>query len=171
MCTIRPETPADFAAVCEINRQAFGREVEVRLVERLRESPGHIPELSLVAERDGAVVGHILFSPIAIEMGAGRVPTLMLAPLAVRPEHQRQGIGSQLVRAGLEACARLGHTSVIVVGHGSYYPRFGFVRARPHGLETAFECPDEAFMLIELVPGALDGVRGTIRLSAAFEGL
>jgi putative acetyltransferase len=168
MITLRPETIEDYAAIREVNLLAFGRDVEPRLVEALRASPDFIPELSLVAVEAGQVVGHILFSPVAIEMKDGSVPALTLAPLAVRPEFQNQGIGSDLVRRGLEECRRLGHRIVIVVGHAEYYPRFGFSLARAHGLEAPFPVPDEAFMVLELVPGALEGAAGTVRYPPAF---
>ena len=168
-CRIRPETTDDHAQVYEVNRLAFGCEEEAQLVEAMRRTPEHIPELSLVAEHGGRVIGHILFSPITIETADGPVPTLSLAPMAVRPESQRRGVGSALVRAGLEAARRLGHKSVIVLGHADYYPRFGFVPARPRGIAPPLDVPDEAFMLIELVPGALAGVHGTVRFPPAYD--
>jgi len=169
MITIRPETTEDYAAIHEVNLLAFGQEIEPRLVEALRESPDFIPELSLVAIEGGQVVGHILFSPMVIETKDGAVPALTLAPLAVRPEFQNQGIGSQLVRRGIERCRTLGHRIVVVVGHPTYYPRFGFSPARARGLEAPFPVPDEAFMVLELAPGALDGVAGMIRFPPPFE--
>ena len=168
MITIRPETADDYAAIREVNLLAFGREVEARLVEALRQLPEFIPELSLVAVEAGRVVGHILFSPMVIETKEGAVPALTLAPLAVRPEFQNQGIGSELVRDGLERCRRLGHEIVVVVGHPEYYPRFGFSPARARGLEAPFPVPDEAFLALELVPGALDGVAGTVKFPPPF---
>ena len=166
--SIRPEAQADHAAIGEVNRVAFGRENEARLVENLRRSPSFIPELSLVAVKDGSIVGHILFSPIAIQMGNGNLPALALAPVAVRPEYQNQGIGSELVRHGLKQCRDLGHKVIVVVGHPEYYPRFGFSSARAKGLDALFPVPDEAFMALELVPGALDGIAGTSHLSPGF---
>jgi putative acetyltransferase len=168
MITIRPETAEDYAAIREVNLLAFGQEIEPRLVEALRESPDFIPGLSLVAVEGSQVVGHILFSPVVIETKDGSVPALTLAPLAVRPEFQNQGIGSQLVRRGIERCRTLGHRIVVVVGHPTYYPRFGFSPARARGLEAPFPVPDEAFMVLELAPGALDGVAGVVRYSPPF---
>ncbi len=167
--TIRPETPDDYAAIHEVNRSAFGRESEALLVDALRQSPDFIPELSLVAERDGRVVGHVLFSRIAIRTGRGSVPALGLAPMAVLPEHQRSGIGSMLVRHGLEACRRLGHRLVIVVGHPDYYPRFGFRPARPRGLEPPFDVPDAAFLLWEAVPTDPADIAGRLEFPPAFD--
>jgi putative acetyltransferase len=166
---VRPESPQDYTAIDEVNRAAFGQDNEARLVARLRESAGFDPGLSLVAVRDGVIVGHILFSPIVIASEADEVPALALAPIAVLPARQREGIGSQLVREGLAACRQAGHPIVIVVGHPDYYPRFGFTRAGPLGLRAPLPVPDEAFMALALVPGELDGVRGTVRYPPPFE--
>ncbi|HNQ24495.1 MAG TPA: N-acetyltransferase [Phycisphaerae bacterium] len=169
MLTIRGEQPADYDAIDHVNRTAFGQEIEPRLVRDLRAQPEFDPELSLVAEEAGRIVGHILFTPLRIE-GDGITHTVQtLAPLAVVPQRQRQGVGTQLTWAGLEACRRKGHVVVVVVGHPWYYPRFGFEPARTHGLEAPFPVPDEAFMVRELVAGALARVRGMIRLSPPFD--
>lgn len=169
LITIRPEGQEDCTAIDEVNREAFGRENEARLVGNLRKSVNFIPELSLVAVKDGSVVGHILFSPIAIQMGNGRLPALALAPMAVRPECQNQGIGSQLVRHGLRQCRDLGHKVIVVVGHPEYYPRFGFTPARAKGLEVPFPVPDEAFLVLELVPDALEGINGVVNYPSEFD--
>ncbi len=165
---IRSEQSDDHAAIAEVNREAFGQENEARLVAALREAEGFDPQLSLVALRDDAVVGHILFSPIDIVRDSGDVPALALAPMAVRPEFQRQGIGSALVRAGLKACSRAGYRMVVVLGHSDYYPRFGFTPASERGVRAPFEVPDEAFMVLSLVDGGLDDVAGIVRYPAAF---
>jgi putative acetyltransferase len=166
MVTVRNETPADFEAVREVNQVAFGQENEARLVEELRQAGGVI---SLVAEVDGRVVGHILFSPVVVESQEGSVPALSLAPMAVLPEFQNRGIGSALVRQGLETCRDLGHGIVIVLGHAQFYPRFGFSPARSRGINAPFDAPDEAWMAIELQPGALSGVKGTVKYPPAFD--
>src|SRR5437879_1244482 len=121
---LRPETVADHEAIRRVNRLAFGQDDEARLVDALRE--GGYVRLSLVAERSGQLVGHILLSDLPIVTEAGTIPALALAPMAVLPEFQNQGIGSALVRRGLEACREQGHKIVVVVGHPRYYPRFGF---------------------------------------------
>jgi putative acetyltransferase len=169
MITIRQERMEDQSAIHEVNVLAFGREDEARLVATLRRSPSFIPELSLVAVKGGRIVGHILFSQVAIETETDAVPALALAPMAVRPEYQRQGIGSNLVNVGFEECRRLARKIVIVVGHPTYYPRFGFSSAREKGLEVPFHVPDEAFMALELVPGALDGISGMVKFPPAFD--
>jgi len=163
LAAIRPENTEDYAAIREVTLLAFGQEKEAQLVEDLRRLSDFIPELSLVAVRGEQVVGHILFSPMVIETEKGEVPALSLAPLSVRPECQNQGVGSQLVREGLERCRSLGHEVVVVVGHPDYYPRFGFSSARAKGLEAPFEVPDEAFLVLELTPGALAGIAGVIK--------
>jgi putative acetyltransferase len=148
---VRPEQPQDVADVYEIIRLAFGQEAEARLVHDLRELTGFDPLLSLVAVRDHELLGHILFTPIAIlRDGATPLPALALAPIAVLPQHQRAGIGSLLVREGLAACRQRSERLVIVVGHPDYYPRFGFRPARPLGIEVPFAVPDGTFLVCDL---------------------
>jgi len=169
---IRPERAEDRALIWEINRLAFSGEAEPNLVDKIRESAGFIPQLSLVAVRQGRIVGHILFSRIEIRVLnrlERSMPALALAPMAVHPDFQNQGIGSALVRRGLELGRDLGHAVVVVVGHPDYYPRFGFTSARAKGLEAPFPVPDEAFLAIDLVPGSLHGVMGTVVYPSAFE--
>src|SRR4030042_5939798 len=142
----RAEKAEDRAVIWEINRLAFGGEAEPNLVDKIRKSAGFIPELSLCAGRQGRIVGHILFSLIEIRMDDRPdqlMPALSLAPIAVYPDFQNRGIGSALVRQGLEICRGLGPAVVVVVGHPDYYPRFGFTSARAKGLEAFFPVPDE----------------------------
>ncbi len=169
MTTIRPEQPSDYAATEEVNRLAFEQDAEADLVTNLREADSHDSALSLVAVRDGQVVGHILFSPILIETNGGNVAAMALAPMAVLPDFQGQGIGSSLVREGLEACRRAGHGILMVLGHADYYPRFGFKPANRHGLRAPFPVPDEVFMAMPLAPGGLDDISGVVRYPAAFD--
>jgi len=150
MIAIRPEREGDYIVIHEINVLVSGRENEARLVKKIRERRGFIPELSLVAIKKGEVVGHILFSRITIQSKTGSFPALALAPMAVHPKFQDQGIGSKLVRHGLKCCRNQGHEIVVVVGHPQYYPRFGFTSARAKGLEAPFAVPDKAFMVLEL---------------------
>jgi len=162
---IRPERETDHATVHAINAAAFPTPLEADLVDALREQ-AH-PLISLVAESDGTILGHILFSPVTLDSRPG-LPIMGLAPMAVTPEHQSSGIGSALVRAGLEECRQKGFSAVVVLGHPEYYPRFGFVPAVRYGLRSEYDVPDEVFMVQELVPGALQGATGTIRYHAAF---
>jgi putative acetyltransferase len=172
LITIRPETSADYPAVYKVNQLAFnGRDSEPGLVEAVRKSDGYIPELSLVAEEDGQVVGHILFSRIVIETPDGTIPALSLAPMAVLPGHQNKGIGSALVRAGMEACKQLGHGVVIVLGHPNYYPRFGFSAALAEPLECPYGAVGGAWMAAETIPGALKDIRGKVVYPAYFDGV
>lgn len=163
---IRTERPQDADDVGDLNEQAFGGPVEARLVEALRGSPGL---LSLVATVEGRVVGHILFTPVSIDPAPVRpVRVAGLAPMAVRPEFQRSGIGGQLVRAGLDECRRHGYAAVVVVGHPEYYRRFGFVPAHTRGLEYEGDVPREVFMAVELELGALTACSGVVRYRREF---
>lgn len=134
-------------------------EGEAKLVEAIRASEGFVPELSLVAVAH-EIIRHILFSMISIETQHGDVPTVGLAPMAVKPECQNQGIGSKLVREGLRKCEELGFAHVFVLGHPGFYPRFGFTPAKTRGIESPFPVPDEVFMVYEIKPGSLDGIKG-----------
>jgi putative acetyltransferase len=169
MPIIRPEQPQDREAIGDVHRDAFGRSEEADLVDALRGSPAFIPELSLVAVApDGRVVGHVLFTRIVVRDGPRAQPALALAPLAVLGSHQRRGVGAALTARGLERARELDHALVIVVGHPSYYPRFGFAAAGPHGIEAPFPVDDAAFMACELTPGALAGLRGMVEYPPQF---
>jgi putative acetyltransferase len=161
---LRTERPADQANVYEVNRLTFGREDEARLVDALR--AGGYVRLSLVAECDGRIVGHLLFSALPIVTRQGPVAALSLAPLAVLPEFQRRGIGSQLVREGLKACRASGHVIVVVLGHPAFYARLGFSAEVARPLESPFT--GEAWMAMELRPGALAGVKGRVQYPPPF---
>lgn len=163
---IRPEVATDRGAVHAINAAAFEQEAEAQLVDRLRETAE--PLISLVAEIEGQVVGHILFSGVSITGENGVWAAIGLAPMAVEPSHQRDGIGSALVISGLKACRAEGHEIVVVLGHPKYYPRFGFERASTHGIRWEIEVPDEVFMVLELVPDALEGTTGVVRYHPEF---
>jgi putative acetyltransferase len=162
----RAEQPGDLEAIRTINRRAFGRDDEAQLVDALR-SQGNL-RLSLVAEVAGQTVGHVLFSALPIETDRGRVDSLALAPVAVLPEFQNQGVGSRLVRQGLDECRRQGHRIVIVLGHPAYYPRFGFSPQLALPLESPYA--GDSFMAMELVPGSLDGVKGRVEYPPPFGG-
>ncbi len=166
MIEIRPEAAADRAAVRRINELAFGQPNEAELVDSLRE--GARPLLSLVAVEDGRVVGHILFSPVTITGPPGASTAMGLAPMAVLPERQNRGIGSALVEAGLAACRALCENVVVVLGHPRYYPRFGFAPASAKGLACEYSVPDDAFLVIELAPGALRGRTGLVQYHPEF---
>jgi putative acetyltransferase len=167
MHMIRPEQAEDIPGIRQVNQRAFETPTEADLVEALRQQ-AH-PIVSLVAVSGAEVVGHILFSPVTLASDA-TVPMMGLAPMAVVPTRQRQGIGSALVRAGLEECRRLGAAAVVVLGHAEYYPRFGFAPASRFGLKSEYDVPDDVFMVLELKTGALRGRAGTIRYHSVFAG-
>jgi putative acetyltransferase len=161
---IRTETAADHSMIRQVNEAAFGCADEAGIIEALRIES--VVLLSVVAELDGPIVGHILFSRMSIETPTGAVAAVALAPMAVLPQHQRQGIGGKLIRYGLDTLRGLGERVVIVVGHPGYYPRFGFSTGRARSLESPF--PPDAFMALELTRDALDGIHGQVRYPHAF---
>jgi putative acetyltransferase len=162
---IRPEEQGDWDAVHELNVSAFETDAEARLVSRLREEAR--PVISLVAEHEAEIVGHIIFSPVALS-GHPDLKMLGLGPMSVRPKHQRNGIGSALVRAGLEQSKQLGFGAVVLVGHPEFYPRFGFRLASRFHITCEFDVPEEAFMALELHPGFLADVSGSLEYHPAF---
>lgn len=165
---IRPEIESDYSSITEVNDRAFGGPAEGRLVERLRNTADFHAELSLVAELDGQIIGHILFHPVVIRAVDSERPALALAPMSVLPENQKQGIGSRLVEEGLRRAKQLGHKAVVVLGHPKYYPRFGFQPASSWSIKVPFDAPDEAVMALELESGALQGKGGAVEYPAEF---
>ena len=164
---IRPEQEADHQQIRIINTSAFETDAEANLVDALRQSD--IPIISLVAEDENQLIGHILFSPVSL---AGQAPACAiagLAPMAVLPAWQGKGVGSRLVREGLKYCAEAGYVAVVVLGHPDYYPRFGFVPASRFNIKSEYDAPDEAFMLKELKQSALAGIKGVIQYHEAFK--
>ena len=168
LARIRAEEPADRAAIFVVVRDAFGRDDEARLVDALRATDAFIPGLSLVALDAAEIVGHVLFTRVVIRDGESAHPALALAPVAVAPSHQGKGIGSALIRRGLEEAGARGHGVVIVLGHPEYYPRFGFVPAQALGIRAPFPVNDRSFLALALRPGALDGLRGRVEYAAPF---
>jgi putative acetyltransferase len=164
MIDVRAEMPSDHRSVHDVNRLAFESEGEARLVEAVRGTPRTI---SLIATIGTAVVGHILFSPVEIE-GGSSIAAVGLGPMAVLPEHQRRGVGTSLVRRGLEECGKLAYELVVVVGHPTYYPRFGFVRASALGLRCEFEAPDDAFLALPLRSAVPSRIEGLVRYLPQF---
>jgi putative acetyltransferase len=150
--------------VHSVNEAAFGRPDEADLVDALRREGAVL--LSLVAEVERRIVGHLLFSRMSIETSNGAVKAAALAPVAVLPDLQRRGIGARLIRHGLDLLRERGERIVIVLGHPDYYPRFGFSSEKARFLESPF--PPEAFMAMELISGALEGIRGKVGYPAAF---
>ncbi len=167
---IRQEIKDDLRDIYEINTLAFGQENEAKLVDLLRESKTFIPELSLVATIDNKIVGHILFTKIKIvDDKKNEFDSLSLAPMAVKPDVQKNGIGGQLITAGLNKARELNFKSVIVLGHKHYYPKFGFVPANKWNIKSPFDVQTEAFMGIELMEGGLKNVSGTVKYPKEFD--
>ena len=170
---IRTEKLVDTAAIAALGEAAFGNPAEARLITALRRSAR--PLVSLVAEDEEAgplssLVGHIMFSPVTLpDHDALRL--MGLAPMAVAPPRQRSGIGSLLVKAGLDACRELDTDAIVVLGHPEYYPRFGFLPASRFGIRSVYDAPDEAFMVLELAANALSGASGTVYYHEAFDDL
>jgi len=164
---IRTESPADDEAIRAVHRAAFPTDFEARLVGRLRDA-GRC-RVSLVAELEGDVVGHVLFTPVSVEGTGVVVEGLGLAPLAVRPDRQRRGVGSALVREGLGACRARGCPFVVVLGEPAYYARFGFRRASAVGVGNEYGV-DEAFQILELESGSLPASDARARYAPEFDG-
>lgn len=165
---IRPETEKDKTAIQEINQSAFETFAEATLVYTLREQCH--PIISLIAEEDGKVVGHIMFSPVTLSESFD-LKIMGLAPVAVLPNYQRKGIGAALVQAGLDGCKKLGFGAVVVLGHTNYYPRFGFIPAARFGIHCEYDVPEEAFMVMELQPSYLTGAKGKVKYHSAFSNV
>lgn len=161
----RDENEQDRDAVRLVNQLAFGQDAEAGLVDRLR-AGGHA-RLSIVAELDSQVVGHIMFSELSIVTETDTLRALALAPMAVLPDYQRKGLGSQLVRRGLEKCKEQGGRVVVVLGHPQFYSRFGFSAKLAERLLSPFGS-GPSHMAIELVPGALDDVSGQLVYAPPF---
>jgi len=170
---IRQERSNDYEAVFKVVERAFCNATQADhkeqfLVQRLRKSSAFVPELSLVAEVDEQIVGHILLTKSRILSGIASHQLLVLAPVSVVPEFQRQGVGSKLIEAAHEKSKELRYISVVVLGHEDYYPRFGYKRADSFGISFSFDAPPENCMVIELQPGALSGVSGRVDYAKEF---
>ena len=170
---IRLEERRDHKAIFELIRAAFAEEPhsdkrEHILVENLREKGSNIPELCLVAEQDGKVVGHLFTCKVGIRSPHNLFDALAIAPVTVLPGHQRSGIGSALIEVAISKAKSRGHLRMVLVGHEDYYPRFGFELATDHGVEFPFELPRENGFILGLNPGALRGVEGVVQYPKDF---
>ncbi|MBU0607425.1 MAG: N-acetyltransferase [Armatimonadetes bacterium] len=167
---IRTERPEEFPLIYELVQAAFetahvASGDEQNYVDRLRASDAYLPELSLVAEDEGELIGHIMLSRTHLVTDAGNFPTLLVAPVSVAPARQNQGVGTRLMQEAMRLAREAGHTSAILVGDPAYYHRFGFRTAAEFGIRSTQGIPDENVMVCELAPGALDGAAGTITFS------
>jgi putative acetyltransferase len=166
MVRIRKERPEDITAIREVNKRAFGQTQEADIVDEIRDKCSDL--VSLVAVMQNHVVGHILFSPATVESKNRTVGGMGLAPMAVLPEYQRQGIGSELIRTGIAQLKARRCPFVIVLGHAEYYPRFGFEPASRHGIRSECEVPDDAFMILVLNESGMHGISGVARYRPEF---
>lgn len=172
---IRPESISDHAAIRRVVAAAFGSDTEADLVDRIRASPEYVPEMALLAELGGEVVGHVMISGAIIRNNDGDTPIVMLSPLAVAPSHQRQGIGGALVRAAIAVADQRGDPLVVLEGSPAYYSRFGFEHSTLYGIEIHLPdwAPPEAAQVLRLSsfdPGDIS-LRGTVIYPEAFDGL
>ena len=171
--SIRREEPTDYSAVFKLIEVSFQAELlsdhrEGYLVERLRGSSAFVPELSLVAENDSKVIGHILLTKIIIQNHRKTYESLALAPVSVLPQYQRMGVGTKLITEAHERAKSLGFKSVVLLGHQDYYPRFGYELTSKYGIKLPFDIPEENCMIIELTEGGLEGVNGKVKYPNAF---
>lgn len=164
---IRSEREADSERIREVHEVAFGARGEGELVHLIRTHDAFVPDLSIVAELGGKVVGHVLFSKVRLVENGNDLNCLSLAPVAVLPELQRKSIGAQLINAGIERAKRLGFRSILVLGDPGYYPRFGFKHALTTNIESKYSC--NAYMGLELVDDSLSGIaKASVRYPEAF---
>lgn len=165
---IRFERPEDIDEIRLLNERAFGQPIEGQIIDKLRKSCSEI--LSLVATSNNKVIGHILFSPVTLETQSGIIQGMGLGPMAVLPELQKQGIGSKLVKEGLQMMNDTNCPFIVVLGHEKYYPRFGFQRASKYGIKNQWEgIPDEAFMVMILNDSVMKRVSGVVRYRDEFD--
>lgn len=164
---VRDESPGDAVRIHAVHARAFPTDLEARLVDALRDAGAVV--ISQVAVVAGAIVGHVLLSPVHIEHGGSNTSVLGLAPIAVAPEYQRQGVGSKLMRSALDQ-ARARHVgAVVLVGEPDYYARFGFTAAKQSGLRCKWPGTDEAFMVLEIDSGALARSSGLVSYHELFD--
>ncbi len=171
--SLRQETDTDYEAVFKVIEEAFSEVVdsdnkEHFLVERLRNSEAFIPELSIIAESDGSIIGHILLTRIQITNDDESFSSLALAPVSVLPAFQKKGIGGQLIVEAHKIAKSLGHQSIVLLGHESYYPKFGYELASKYNITIPFEAPEENCLVIKLVRDGLNGVSGAVEYAKEF---
>jgi len=167
---VRAETADDFRAIDVVNLSAFEGEEEAQLIGALRKSPGFIPDLSLVAELNGRIVGHVVLSKVRFQSGQDSSEILALGPMSVVPSQSHRGIGSELIEAAVARAKPLCYSAIVVAGHPDYYQRFGFKKAGDWNVSCNLSVPDDALLAMELVDGALAG-GGTVEYPELFKAL
>ena len=167
---VRAETPEDVRAIDVVNLSAFQGEAEAQLVGELRGSSAFIPDLSLVAELNGRIVGHVLLSRVPLRHAGGGEEILVLGPMSVVPSQSHRGIGSELIDAAIARARPLGYRAILVAGPPEYYRRFGFSPASDWGIHCNLNIPEDALSALELKPGAL-AKGGVVEYPAAFSKL
>jgi len=165
MIEIREERPDDIEAIRNVNKRAFGHDQEGNIVDALRSNGAAL--LSLVATLNGQVVGHIMYSPIVV----GDVTGAALGPMAVLPEHQREGIGGKLIEVGTRKLKGAGYPFIIVLGHANYYPRFGFEPATSFSVKCEWDVPSDVFMLLVLDQTKMEGISGLAKYRHEFSSV
>lgn len=173
MIEIKTATNEDYKEIQRVVQRAFESEEmsdhnEHHLVIKIKDSKAYVPELSLIAKEDGKIIGHIMLSKITIKDDEDRIESLALAPVSVIPEFQNRGIGSILTKKSIVIAEQLGFTSIIVLGHDTYYPKFGFEEAPKYNIYPPFEVPSSYFMVKFLTENVSD-IKGIVHYSKAFE--
>jgi len=166
---IRIEIPSDSEIINSIISCAFETDAEANLVERLRRTAD--PFWSIVAEVGGALVGHVLLTSVTLEDAPDGMRLMGLAPLAVLPNHQKQGVGAALMEAAINKCRSEGVAAIVLLGNPAYYGRFGFVMSEGYGIKSIYDVPPEYFMILPLLEEGLHGVAGTVHYHSSFDGL
>jgi putative acetyltransferase len=166
--TVRKEQSADIRAIDVVHMSAFEGEDEVGLIDSLRKSSSFVPDLSLVAEFNNRIVGHVLLTKVTLQHGAKGSEILALAPMAVVPSQSHRGIGGELVKAAVDVARKQGYSAIVVVGQPDYYQKFGFEPASKWGLHCNLPVPTEIISALELVQGSL-GSDGHVIFPSHFE--
>ena len=162
----RPETTQDIDAVRRVNNAAFERHNESAIITELRKAEA--VTLSMVAEQDNQIIGNVIFSPAKLENKKRARSIVALGPVAVHPDHQRSGVGTKLIQAALDGLRADGHRIAVVLGHSTYYPRFGFEPSVNFRIRSEWDVPDDVFMVLALADGALDHAHGVVIYHPAF---